>query len=171
MQRGTFSVTVAALVFVCAARPVRADECGQGAHSEFRSCHSTCRDDFNSAKFACRGVDPTCGTACLAGRMACFDDVNTILETGQLPGGGTLDNCTDGTDGCMQRLAAAKTACGAPCKGDSTCTDCVDSAQVTNFLCRDACRDSWRSNPTVVSMNQNCRDTFQTCVHACPPAP
>jgi hypothetical protein len=47
---------------------------------------------------------------------------------------------------------------------------CVDPAQVTAFICRDACRDSFRTNPIVIADEANCRSIFQACVHACLPA-
>ena len=174
MQRSWIGLTgvCAATLLLMGVRAASADTaCIQQARTDYQACRNQCQDDYRDAKFSCRGVDPACGTACLAGRMACFDDVDAILATGQLPnGGGTLDNCTDGTDGCQSRFQAAKTACGAPCNGDPTCMECVDGAQVTNFICRDTCRDSWRLNSTVKSLKDNCRTTFRACVHACPPA-
>jgi len=170
MWRGRLAIAFVAVVLLFG-RSASADQCEHDAKGEYRQCRSDCKEDFRSAKFACRGVDPTCGIACLAGRMSCFDDVDTILETGQLPAGGTLDNCVDGANGCRQRFEAAKAACGAPCNADPTCIQCVNDAQVANFICRDTCRDSWRLNPTVIALKQSCRDTFHACVHACPPLP
>jgi len=46
----------------------------------------------------------------------------------------------------------------------------VDNAQVNDFECRDTCRDSWRTNPTVIAMLQSCRSSFKACVQQCPPA-
>jgi hypothetical protein len=144
--------------------------CIPSAKDNYRACKDLCKDDFRSAKLTCRGVEPTCGTACLAGRQACLDTIDAILQTGQLPDASTLPDCTDGIDGCRARLEAAKQTCGAPCApGDQVCDTCVDAAQVTSFICRDTCRESWRMNATVVGMQQSCRDTFKACVQACPP--
>lgn len=142
--------------------------CVLQARADMATCVAQCRDDFRSARFTCRGIDPACGKACLAGRQVCVDGATDILTTGQLPGGGTLDACTTGTAGCRAALEAARTGCAAPCGGDPACDACVDAAQVTAFICRDTCRESWRRNVTVLGLLQSCRTTFRTCVAACP---
>jgi len=151
---------------------VRADAtCVQNAKATYRSCVSQCKADFVDARLTCRNVQPACGVACLAGRQACIDNVDNILQSGQLPDGSTLANCTGGTDQCKANFRAAKQACGAPCQpSDTQCIECVDNAQVTDFECRDTCRDSWRTNPTVIAMQQSCRDSFRACIQQCPPA-
>lgn len=156
--------------------------CIQNAKSNYMDCKAQCKDDFQSAKLTCRNIPPACGLPCLAGRQACFDNVETILDTGLLPSGSVLCSTTDaggqtftGTDGCKTVLDEAKAACGAPCPtptpstsgGETACQQCVDQAQVANFECRDACRDAFRSNTTVVSMKQSCRDGFKACIQAC----
>lgn len=93
----------------------------------------------------------------------------------------TLANCPGGTDACQAAfLATATNTCGATCSqdahpacvcnGNQTCSDCIDQAQVTRFLCRDACGDSFRTNSTVLTLKASCRSTFKACVQACPPA-
>lgn len=93
----------------------------------------------------------------------------------------TLANCSGGTDACQAAfLNTATNSCGATCtqgahpactcNGVQACQDCMDQAQVTRFLCVDACRDSFRTNATVVALKANCRATFQACIQACPPA-
>jgi hypothetical protein len=144
--------------------------CKQNATDSYLACAAQCKSDFIDAKLTCRNIQPACGEACLAGRQQCFDNVETIKETGQVPGGTTLDNCSGGTDACKAAFRQQASDCGAPCNGDQTCQECVDQAQVTRFLCRDACGDSFRRNPIVISMEQNCRSSFHACVHACPPA-
>jgi hypothetical protein len=150
----------------------RADAmCLQNAKTAFRSCASQCKSDFVDARLTCRNVQPACGQACLAGRQACLDNVNLILETGQVPGGGTLANCNGGTDQCKATFQAARQACGAPCQpSDAACTGCVDNAQVTDFECRDVCRENWRTNATVIAMLQSCQSSFKACIQQCPPA-
>ena len=150
----------------------RADAtCVQNAKTNFQACTRQCKQDFVDARLLCRNIQPVCGEACLAGRQVCLDTVNTILQTGQLPGGGTLANCSGGTDECKAIFQAGKQACHAPCQSlDTQCLECVDAAQVVDFQCRDACRDSWRTNPTVISMLQSCQGSFKACIQKCPPA-
>ncbi len=145
--------------------------CLLNAKATFRGCVSQCKSDFVAARLTCRNVQPACGEACLAGRQACLDNIEAILQTGQVPGGGTLTNCSGGTDQCTANFQTAKQACGAPCQpSDTACMECVDNAQVVNFECRDTCRTSWRTNPIVVSMLQSCQSSFKACIQKCPPA-
>jgi hypothetical protein len=147
-------------------------ECKRQAIDDMRACKLECKEEFKAAKLTCKGIDPACGLGCLAGRQACRDTADAILDSGQLPGGGTLADCATGTDGCRAALDAAKAACGAPCSsGDGVCDACVDAAQVTSFVCRDTCREAWRAEALVTALRQSCKDTFQACTGACPPAP
>jgi hypothetical protein len=154
--------------------------CLSNARADYFTCATRCRDDYIAARLACRNVRPACGEACLAGRQACLDQVDAILATGDLPDGSALANCSGGTDACKATFRAARQQCiaascpsGQTCTAcqpsDQTCTDCVDQAQVTDFLCRDACRDSWQTNATVMSMQEGCPGGFRSCVAACPP--
>ncbi len=145
--------------------------CFQNAKANFQSCLSQCKSEFVADRLTCRNVQPACGEACLAGRQACVDNVDQILETGQLPDGSTLANCAGGTDQCKANFQAAKQTCGAPCQPtDAQCTGCVDNALVVEFECRDTCRDSWRTNPTAIAMLQSCQRAFKACIAQCPPA-
>lgn len=172
VSRGVLVVSAAMVLAGSGLSNARADAtCVQNAKATYRACASQCKADFVDARLTCRNVQPACGVACLAGRQACFDNADNILQTGQLPDGSTLANCSGGTDQCKASLQAAKQACGAPCQPtDTACKECVDNAQIVDFECRDGCRDSWRTNPTVIAMEQSCRDTFKACVQACPPA-
>ena len=176
-------VLAAAAAAVVSSRFAAADStCIQNAKANFMDCKAQCKDDFQSAKLTCRNIPPACGLPCLAGRQACFDDVENILDTGKFADGTVLCSTMDangqtfyGTDGCKAVLQEAKTACGAPCPtptpsasgGETACQQCVDQAQVADFECRDACRDAFRSNATVTSAKQACRDGFKACVQAC----
>jgi len=145
--------------------------CVAQAKADYVACRTQCKQDFVDARFSCRNVDPQCGEACRAGREACVENVDNILESGKLPDGSDLADCTGGTDACRANFKAAKTACNAPCApNDAECNGCVDNAQLTNFTCRDNCRDSWRANPTVIALRQSCRASFKACVQQCPPA-
>lgn len=169
---GTVLVLSVAVLLGAGVSNARANAtCILNAKATFRSCVSQCKSDFVDARLTCRNVQPACGEACLAGRQACLDNVNNILQTGQVPGGGTLANCSGGTDQCKATFQAAKQTCGAPCQPlDAACTGCVDNAQVAAFECRDGCRESWRTNPTVIAMLQSCQSSFKACIQQCPPA-
>jgi hypothetical protein len=144
--------------------------CKQQVTGDYRACKEQCKDDYRSDRLTCRNVDPTCGNPCLDARQACRYGYEDILSTGQLPSGGMLANCATGTDGCRAQLVAAKTACGAPCNGNTACDDCVDAAQVASFVCRDTCHESWRANAEAEQIKGGCRTAFQDCITACPPA-
>jgi len=145
--------------------------CLKNARQDHKDCIAQCQDDYRSARLVCRNIDPACGKACLAGRQACRDNADQILSTGVLPDGSSLANCAGGTDACKATLQQAKQACGAPCQPtDLTCKECVDQAQIADFTCRDTCRDSWRTNATVIALLQACRDGFKQCVGQCPSA-
>jgi hypothetical protein len=167
-----FALGAATVLAAAPSSPAHADAvCVHNAKATFRSCVSQCKSDFVDQRLTCRNVQPACGEACLAGRQACLDNVNSILQTGQLPDSSTLANCSGGTDQCKATFQAARQACGAPCQpSDAACTGCVDNAQVTNFECRDTCRESWRTNPTVIAMLQSCQSSFKACIQKCPPA-
>jgi hypothetical protein len=169
--RLAFHVTATLLCVTALSAAARADlACKLQAKDDYVACKQDCKDDYRADKLTCRNIDPACGIGCLAGRQACRDDFESIRDTGQLPGGGTLDNCATGTDGCRADLDAAKAACGAPCNGNTACDTCVDAAQVTSFICRDNCRESWRANPVVTALKDACKATFQACIAACGPA-
>ena len=173
MQQRTcwLSLAVVGVLTIAPAVALADAQCKLAAREEFLACKADCKDEYLSAKFVCRNIDPTCGLACRAGRAACMEVVDGILATGQLPGGGTLADCATGTDGCKAALEAAKTACGAPCApGDDACDGCVDAAQVTAFVCRDTCRESFRANPVVAATKDGCRTSFKACIDVCPPA-
>ncbi len=158
-------------------------QCIQSARQNAMDCKQQCDDDFIAAKFICQGIPPSCGIPCLAGFTACRQAVENILDTGQLPNptpGGPpvpLPNCAGGTNACDQTFQAAKQACYDPacpsgpnmctsCQpNDTTCQDCIDTAQVNHFICVDACRDSWR--PLTKSMKHLCRVSFAACKKAC----
>ena len=145
--------------------------CVQTAKGNFQACARQCKQDFVDARLLCRNIQPACGEACLGGRQVCVDNANTILQTGQLPDGSSLANCNGGTDQCKAAFQAAKQTCHAPCQpADTQCVECVDNAQVMDFECRDTCRDSWRTNPTVVAFLQTCQSSFKACIQKCPPA-
>jgi hypothetical protein len=208
--RAILVVSSAVLCSTMFIAPVNADlMCKMNAKAAYKDCQAQCKSDFTDAKFVCRNIQPACGDACLAGRQACFDGVEEILDTGVVTGhcsvtmsdpclidaecpnaescvaDSTLANCTGGTNACNAVFTTQATGdpgsggCGATCgpqgqvcscHGDQACAECLDTAQVTRFLCRDECRDSFRVNPVVVSGKQGCSTSFKACAQACPPA-
>lgn len=146
-------ILAAAAVLAGTASTVAAtNQCVVSARAEYLACKTDCRDDFVQARFTCRGVEPACGRACLAGRQVCLDNARAPLEAcvGQ----------------CRGDLQTAKMSCPPP--GDPARDACIDAAQLVAFVCRDGCREAWRSDPATEAALQNCRETFRACVAACP---
>ena len=131
-------------------------------------------------------VDLIRDTGVVAGHCSVSSQTQCHLD-GDCPSGETcvvdvpLADCTGGTDACEAAFIASVTStCGATCSqdahptcgchGDPTCMGCVDPFQVTRFICRDGCGDSFRTNTTVQTLTASCRSTFKACVQACPPA-
>ena len=141
------AAAVAALVGGSTARATD-PTCLAQAKQAVVACRAQCKDDFATSRFACRGVDPSCGKACLAGREVCLDAVGQPL--------------TDCVAACRSTLQVDKAACQA---GDDAC---INAAQVKAFVCRDTCRDTWRADPTTTSGLATCKTSFRACVHACP---
>ena len=151
------TVALGILALLCTAGTARAavdQTCLLGAKEAFRACRVDCREELIQDRFVCRGIDPVCGRACLAGRQVCIDDVRA-----------PLDACIDG---CRAQLAAERAQC--PPVGDPARDACVDAAQVKAFVCRDDCREAWRKDPNVQASLRRCRDSFRACVAQCPPA-
>jgi hypothetical protein len=77
------------------------------------ACVAQCRDDFRSAKFACRGVDATCGKACLAGRQVCADAADAVcdacVDAAQVTAFVCRDGCRESwrTDATVKSLLAS----------------------------------------------------------------
>ena len=177
-------LTAAALLMAGATSVSAMSTCVKDARQALQDCRQSCQDTFTAAKLTCQNVDPTCGEACLQGRGTCLAGVAQILATGQLPGGGSLANCTGGTAACDAALQQDRQGCWAQyCASGQTCSscaqttdptscyECVDPFQVTAFSCRDTCRDSFRQDATVKFAKGQCKSTFQSCIKACPPLP
>jgi len=176
-------IAVLAGVVMCVAGSAGAiNQCVNDARQAYKDCRQSCQDDFTAARLTCRNIAPACGEACLQGRQTCVAGVEQILQTGQLPGGNTLENCASGTNGCDAALLQARQACWAQfCAPGQTCTscaqttdkascwECIDPAQLTAFSCRDTCGDSFRLDSTVQAMQALCKNSFKSCVQQCPP--
>ena len=144
---------VASLVGAGYLADASANECVDNARDQKRACKATCIDDFHTAKFVCRGINPACGNPCLAGKEVCIESVRASLES-----------CIDG---CRADLAQDKIDCGAPCDGDLVCDACVDQAQVDAFICRDNCREAFNHDPVKQEELALCKTTFRACIRAC----
>lgn len=162
-------------------------QCIASARQTNQDCKAQCDDDFVAGRFVCQGISPSCGLPCLAAFQACRQAVENILDTGLVPNptpGGPpipLDNCSGGTNACDQTFQSDKQACyaascvafppppacGSSCQPNdtTTCPDCIDTAQVKHFLCRDACRDSWRL--VTKGVKKACRAGFKKCKNTC----
>lgn len=129
--------------------------CAQAAAAQKKACKIQCMDEFQTSKFQCRGVDPTCGNPCLAGKIAC---VNTVTAS--------RESCIAD---CDAQLQVDKATCSPapPCKGDPTCDACVDAFQVQAFVCRDDCREAFNADPSTRAQLALCQSTFQACIKAC----
>ena len=130
-------------------------QCILTAREAYNFCKAECRADFRAEKFRCRNVEPACGLRCLAGREACTDPINDIL-----------DQCIGD---CKAQLQAGKDMCRQDCGTNQACLDdCIDRKQVDAFICKDNCRENFRANYS--DDLENCRSLFRACVAACPPA-
>jgi hypothetical protein len=117
--------------------------CKREAKDASKTCGADCREDFQVAKDACRNRDHDCVETCRADRQACKAPIQATLDAV--------------TAGCK----ATKQAAIALCAGDDTC---IDQAQAVAFVCRDDAREDARPG------FHACRQTFKTCVQACPAA-
>jgi len=130
-------------------------DCKNAAIAQKKVCKAECIDEFHTAKFVCRGINPVCGNPCLAGKISCVQNVRASLES-----------CVDG---CQADLAANKLTCvpPPPCNGDPACDACVDAFQVQAFICRDNCREAFNLDPAKQAALALCRSTFKACIQAC----
>jgi len=154
MQKRRVSVLVTAACVLVSASVARASfnaSCTQQVRDQQTQCRNDCRDAAQEGRDLCRNIDPSCGNACRAGRASCVAPYLVILQA-------CLDDCS-------AQLAAAKAKC--PPFGDPGRDACVDAAQVTAFMCRDACQE----DPTVRAGIATCRKANRACLKACPPPP
>src|SRR5713226_336804 len=102
MRRMGTGVMLGLVVLLGGASLARAVDpvCLARARADFLDCRSQCKDDFVASRFLCRGVDPACGAACLAGRKTCLDNAFAPLMA-----------CVDGCNGTLEQ---DKMACPPP---------------------------------------------------------
>jgi len=143
----------ASLMSAAAAWGVQSNpQCVKDARITKKDCVATCVDQFKVAKDSCLNVNHDCADACRAGRKTCFDQPLSALQT-----------CTSG---CNSTLDGAKADCRSKwAEGTPERDKCIDDAQVAAFQCRDTCREGL-DRATL----RLCRQTFHSCMRACPPA-
>ena len=126
-------------------------QCIDDAKKEFEFCKEGCKENFLVDKDLCRNINHDCADNCRAGHSTC---VYPYLEK--------LDNCKDA---CDVALEAQKSSCREQYgEGTSERHNCIDSAQIAGFVCRDRCREG------VSAEIKQCSKVLGTCVKKCPPA-
>ena len=129
-------------------------QCLADARAEAKTCVDLCRDDFRAAKDSCRNIDHDCAEAAREARESCVGAVLTALV-----------QCV--TTDCADFRAQVQTCKETYPVGDPQRDACIDNAQLLNFQCRDACRESVQLHPAL----KQCRDEFRTAIAACPAPP
>lgn len=117
--------------------------CKKQARTDYLQCKQDAREAFQTQKDLCLNRDHACVEDCRAGRDACRQPIEDQLES-------DIATCNAARDITVQG-----------CNGDQ---GCIDDANIAAFVCRDAAREAARPGFA------DCRDAFQTCATACPPA-
>lgn len=141
-----------ALACAPASPPVDVPQCRRDAKAAFDACQAVCREDVQVARDACINRDHACVEQCRDDRATCRAPILATFDAAI-----AVCAATRASD-----VAACEAAFGA---GTPELDQCIDNAQVTAFLCRDAAREAAR--PGIVA----CRQGFVTCVRACPAPP
>jgi len=125
-------------------------QCVQDANAVFEECRTVCREDLQAAKDECRNVPHECADVCRDTRDQCVDQAIDDLEACLSP--------------CNTDLLAAKDTCRTVNDQDPAALDqCIDTAQVIAFVCRDQCRESFR----LASALKECGKSFRGCIKNC----
>lgn len=128
-------------------------QCVQDAWDDFKECVSTCRETFQVIKDLCRNISHDCAEQCRQSLMGC---IGSHLE--EL--GACKEDCEDARDQAV--LQCRQQYQGNPPAMD----DCIDTAQVQAFMCRDQCREQSQIRLHL----RQCRQDFRSCIQACPAA-
>lgn len=136
------------------------NQCRKDAQRANRTCESACRVELNTALGTCSSRDPSCVRDCRIAHRACDKSARESLNT-----------CRDA---CEPALRAARTACRTECaceRGDcpkNRCfRECVNSALVADFVCKQSCLDEFLLNPEAQANLEQCKETKRTCLTAC----
>ncbi len=155
-------------------------QCKIDAKTQYKSDKAGCVEDFQVQKDACRNKDHLCVEQCRSNRADCRAPVQQQLDQDiqacnqKKCVGGTNDgaNCSDISEcpGATKCQRPAFTNCdnlygpNSPNPDPDNFDQCIDNAQVDAFECRDAAHEA--AHPGF----EQCRQDFQSCVQACPPA-
>jgi len=131
--------------------PSNVKQCRQGAQDDFKTCKADCKETYQVEKDACRHRSHACVEQCRSNRDACEAPIESQLAT-------AIGACN-----------ATRATAIANCKqtypdGSPAQEQCIENAQVADFICRDAARDVAR--PGLIA----CGNTFLQCAKSCGPA-
>lgn len=136
------------------ARAVTANpQCVQDARDDFRECLSTCRETFQVTKDLCRNISHDCAEQCRQDFVDCVGPSLAQLEL-------CKEDCEAARDQAVQQCRVQYQSNAA------ALDDCIDSAQVQSFMCRDQCREQTQ----IRAQLRECRQDFRSCIQACPSA-
>ena len=131
--------------------PVDPVQCRLDAKAALGQCRADCREQLQVQKDFCRNRDHACVEDCRAKRDGCRKPIEDRLNAD--------------IAACNTQLGGDKTQCENAYPNDPAGLDqCIDDAQVRAFICRDDARERARSGFA------DCRQQFQSCAEACPPA-
>jgi hypothetical protein len=125
-------------------------QCKLDAKDAYLACKADCREDFQAQKDVCLNRDHDCVEGCRANRDGCRQPVEDDLDA-------AIASCNTTRDSAIANCKSLYP------EGDDRDT-CITNAQIAAFECRDQAREDARPR------FQACRDAFQDCAEACPPA-
>jgi hypothetical protein len=126
-------------------------QCKLDAKNGYLQCKADCREGFQQQKDLCLNRNHDCVEGCRAGRDTCRQPVEDQLDTDIAACNATRDTEVANCKSLYQ-------------DGDPQQAICITNAQVDGFQCRDQARENAKPG------FQACRDGFQACATACPPA-
>ena len=121
--------------------------CLQEARGDRRDCVTVCRDDYREAALLC---GTACAQECALARKACRAPIKAQLAAD--------------IKACNTTLSAAVLLCRQQKLADPDFDKdgCIDTAQITAFICRDDAREI-----AFPALN-GCRHEYRICINACP---
>jgi hypothetical protein len=125
-------------------------QCKLDAKGVYLACKAAAREAFQAQKDLCLNRDHACVEVCRADRDTCREPVENQLDADIAACNATRDA---GVGNCVLLYPEGPDR-----------DACITAAQVDAFQCRDAARETAKPG------FQRCRDAFQTCALACPPA-
>lgn len=122
-------------------------QCLIEARQERRACSTICRDDFRAAAEVCRDQNPICADTCRDDRQECRRPILAALDAAVRQ--------------CNATLRAALATCRDNTSDPAELDACIDSAQITAFVCRDDAREVALPELNV------CKEHFRACILTC----